>query len=123
MPRSFVDHASGVEHHDPVRLRERRRLSREQLGARIGKTAGAIEQYERASNYPSTPTLGALAHALDVSVAELFDDGDPNDPRARYIRAVTDLMPPMSDEEIAAFAAVIRARRTVSAGDPKPVSA
>jgi len=92
-------------------LREHRRLSREQLGVRIDRTPGAVEQYEQGLNYPSTPTLGALAHALDVSVDELFDDGDPGDPRARYIRAVTDLMPAMTDQEIDQFGAIVRARR------------
>ena len=91
-------------------LREHRHPSREDLAARIGKAAGSIQKFERGENGPSATTLGLLASALGVNVDDLFDD--PGDPRDRYIRAVCDLLPPLSDLEIDAFAAVVRARRS-----------
>ena len=92
-------------------LREHRRLSREALALRIGKAGVSIEKFERGDNYPSAPTLGLLADALGVTVSDLFDEG-VGDPRDRYVQAVCDLLPPLSDEEIERFAGVIRARRS-----------
>lgn len=102
-------------------LREHRHLSREVLAVRSQKTAGAVEKFERGDTCPSAETLGLLASALDASVADLFDV-DPGDPRQRYIAAVCDLLPPMTDDEVEKFAAVIRARRaTPKAGRQRRV--
>ena len=102
-------------------LREHRRLSREGLARLIGRSAASIEKYERAEITPSAESLGVLASALEVGVSDLFDE-DPGDPRDRYIRAVCDLLPPLSDLEIEAFAAVVRARRTTTASNKRTLA-
>ena len=92
-------------------LREHQHLSREALAARIGKSAAGLEKIERGDCGPSATTLGLLAAALEASVNDFYDV-DLGDKRQRYVSAVCDLLPPLTDDEIAAFAAVVRARRT-----------
>ena len=99
-------------------IRESVGLSRPQVAAVIGKTACAVEQFERGVTRPSAETLGLLADAYGRSVGDFYDE-DPGDPRDRYIAAVCRLLPPMTDAEIETFAAVVRARRSVSGGRPR----
>lgn len=104
-------------------LREHAHLSREQFARRIDRSGVAVEKYERAEMLPSAGVLGAMAGVLDVEVGELFTTGDPVDARAEYVAAVVELLPPLSDDEIEAFAAIIRSRRsTPKAGRPRRVS-
>jgi transcriptional regulator with XRE-family HTH domain len=95
-------------------IRESAGLSRPAAGAAIGKTFGAIEQFEKGASRPSAETLGLLADTYGCSVGDFYDE-DPGDPRQRYIAAVCRLLPPMTDQEIDGFAAVVRARRAVPA--------
>jgi transcriptional regulator with XRE-family HTH domain len=64
------------------RLRARRDAlgyTREHLAAGIDRSAALIKNFETGLNYPSIPTLGALARELHCGVAEFFDgDGDPD---------------------------------------------
>ena len=99
-------------------LRESRHLNPAALAARIGTSTEAVEQHERGGVRPDDD---ALARALGVTVSDLFDV-DPGDPRQRYIQAVCDLLPPMTEGEVAEFGAVVRARRT-TVGQPDRVSA
>ena len=92
-------------------IRESVGLSRPQVATAIGKTTPALEQFERGITRPNADTLGLLADAYGCSVGDFYDE-DPGNPRDRYITAVCRLLPPMSDAEIEAFAAVVRARRT-----------
>ena len=103
-------------------LREHTHLSREQFARRIGRSAITVEKYERGEIVPSLEVLGAMAGVLEASVDSLFTEGDPGDARADYIMAVCELLPAMSDDEIAKFGAVIRARRaTPKAGRQRRV--
>lgn len=58
-------------------LRQRRDeagLTGEQLAMKAGLSKGFISQLETGSRTPSTETLGRLAEALGIGVADLFDD-------------------------------------------------
>jgi len=64
---------------DPARLgaalrrrRQERRLTLEQLSARSGVSRAAISKIERGDSAASTPVLGKLAEALDLSISQLI---------------------------------------------------
>ena len=117
-PPSPPRRLSHARHFSPPALRAARESlgwSRPKAAALVGKTACAVEQFERGVTRPSAETLGLLAHAYGRSVGDFYDE-DPGDPRDRYIAAVCRLLPPMTEAEIDNFAAVIRARRTTTGG-------
>ena len=94
-------------------IRESLGWSRPQAAPLIGKTVAALEQFERGVTRPSAETLGLLADAYGCSVGDFFDE-DPGNKRDRYVNAVCRLLPPMTDEELDSFAAVVRARRATA---------
>lgn len=88
-------------------LREAVGLNQTELAARVGVSHTAIQAYESGTIAPSTMVLGKLAHALSVSVAELFD----NDPSIPYVRVVAQMMRPLTDAQIAQAVLLLRADR------------
>jgi transcriptional regulator with XRE-family HTH domain len=54
------------------RLRCQRHQSVTALAARIGRTEDAVRGYESGRFAPTAQALGAIASALDCSVADLF---------------------------------------------------
>lgn len=56
------------------RFRQARRLSLRQLGELSGTTASFLSQLERGATGATTSTLMRIANALDISIADLFDD-------------------------------------------------
>ena len=59
-------------------LRRRRGLTVEQLAAAAGLTKGFVSQLERDATAPSLSSLARLCAALDVRLAEVFDQPDGN---------------------------------------------
>jgi len=59
------------------RLREERGLSQVKLAARADIDPSTVNQIERGAREPSPATLRKLADALDVSIADLFEDAAP----------------------------------------------
>jgi transcriptional regulator with XRE-family HTH domain len=59
------------------RLRRERGLSQAKLAARADIDPSTMNQIERGARDPSASTLKKLAAALDVSIAELFEEVDP----------------------------------------------
>lgn len=57
-------------------LRKLRKLSQEELADRIERSGDAVSAIERGKSLPSYQTLERLSKALDVSIRDLFDDGD-----------------------------------------------
>lgn len=55
-------------------LREKRGFSQEQLAVAIDRTWQAISHIETGKTLPPLPTLGALATALGVSMADLLSE-------------------------------------------------
>lgn len=58
------------------RLRLERGLSQEDLAHDAGLTTGTLSKIERGLSNPTWGTVRRLAHALDVSVAELASRAD-----------------------------------------------
>lgn len=56
------------------RFRQARRLSLRQLGELSDTTASFLSQLERGATGATTSTLMRIANALDISIADLFDD-------------------------------------------------
>lgn len=53
------------------RLREERKLTQEQLAFRAGITVSSLSRIERGCTDPGWTTVGKIAKALSVGVAEL----------------------------------------------------
>lgn len=58
------------------RLRQRHGLSQGALAERTGLSVGYVASLEQMKKTPALATLDALAHALRVSVSELFAAGE-----------------------------------------------
>ena len=58
------------------KYRLERGMSQAELAQRAGRKRSAIGNYESGVREPDYDTLAALARALDVSVAQLLDDGE-----------------------------------------------
>lgn len=61
------------------RARERLGISQEELAFRIGKTQNAISTYENGNRMPHLSQLPELAEALEVPIAYLFGDLEPDE--------------------------------------------
>ena len=86
--RDFV--ASNSELGDALRrYRDERRLTLEQLAKRSGVSRAAISKIERGDSGSSTPVLGKLAEALDLSISQLIGGRE----RARIVRIPADSQP------------------------------
>lgn len=54
--------------------RKRRRLTQEQLALQVGRTPESISNIERGRYVPSVETLADLSSALQIPIADFFDD-------------------------------------------------
>jgi len=59
--------------------RKERGISQAVLAAKIGKSAGAVGQFETAANKPSLETLERIAAVLETSVEWLLTGDDPEE--------------------------------------------
>lgn len=61
-----------------AKIRKAKGLTQTELGARIGVSQRIIHHYENKAEYPPSPKIIELAHALDMSVDELLglDNGE-----------------------------------------------
>ncbi len=57
-------------------LREQKHLSQQDVATRVGLTTEEIAQIEADTTVPSLDTLEAIAQALEVSLPDLFLNGD-----------------------------------------------
>jgi transcriptional regulator with XRE-family HTH domain len=69
LPRRTLEEEIGTE---VRRLRKSLDLTVAELGAAAGISAGMLSKIENGAISPSLATLGALAHALNVSISDLF---------------------------------------------------
>jgi transcriptional regulator with XRE-family HTH domain len=69
LPRRTLEEEIGTE---VRRLRKSLDLTVAELGAAAGISAGMLSKIENGAISPSLATLGALAHALNVSISQLF---------------------------------------------------
>lgn len=76
-------------------LRLDRALSMEMLASRSGVSRSNISLIERGQSSPTASVLDKLASALDVTLAALFEDGDP--PAAPSPLARSDAQPQWTD--------------------------
>lgn len=93
----------------PARLRGFRdwqNLSRAALAARIGRSAEAVQQWEKARAHPTEESLAAVAFALGIDVADM--DRVHDDPTEDYIDAVLHRAPPLPPDALEAAALVLR---------------
>lgn len=84
-------------------LRKRRHLTQEELAGLVGRSVEAVSTVERGKSAPGLITLVRLAHALDVSPGELFDDAaeDMISPiRAGTMAAIADRLRAMDDRNL-----------------------
>lgn len=86
--------------------RNGRGLTREQVAAHIGLTVAAIRTYEQGLCQPKARALALLAELFGVPIGDLYVRHD--DPFEDYVDAVVSHMPPLTDGEIKAAAAVLR---------------
>jgi transcriptional regulator with XRE-family HTH domain len=101
-------------------MRRQRGLTREQLGVLAECSYNMIVKIDRGECKPSLTLLGRLARALDCSVADFFDEDDPDlsasdDPRPSDLGAEVDAwiasalpaMPYMTEEIARKVSAVL----------------
>jgi len=101
-------------------LREQQGFSREAFAVAIGKSFTTIVKIDRGEVRPSLTTLGAMARVLSCSVADFFDEDDPDlavhdDPRPsdlgadidEWLRSTRESMPPMSADTARRVSAVL----------------
>lgn len=91
-------------------IRDRRAalgLTQAELGKAIGVTFQQVQKYERGVNRVSAATLLKVADALQCSVADLYDDPDPNG-RSPSERAILKLWAQLRQPERDAVVAMIR---------------
>lgn len=70
-------------------LRDLKGMTQDELAAATRTSTDTISSVERGINWPSVPTLEALAHALDTTIIALFDDlGRSGDNAPRDLVAV-----------------------------------
>jgi transcriptional regulator with XRE-family HTH domain len=63
-------------------LRAQRGLTQAQFAELAGKSVETISNFERGQTLPSVQTLAQISKALNVGIAELFDDKPPGlDPK------------------------------------------
>jgi len=53
-------------------VRQERRISREYLGEKVGRTMTAVRDIEQGLHFPSVPVLAAMADVLNVKIDDLF---------------------------------------------------
>lgn len=58
-------------------IRRRKKMSLQELGDRVGLSRSFLSQMESGASNPSIGSLKEIANALDITLAELFDD-EPN---------------------------------------------
>lgn len=91
---------------------ERSSLGCDELAALIGKPSSTIRRFERGEIRPSLQMLGALAVNLRCSVADFYDEDDPDlvahdDPRPSelgkdiddWVRQTLATAPPLTDAQ------------------------
>ena len=59
-----------------AKIRKAKGLTQTELGARIGVSQRIIHHYENKAEYPPSPKIIELAHALDMSIDELLGLGN-----------------------------------------------
>lgn len=82
-------------------------LTQAELGKAIGVTFQQVQKYERGFNRVSAAALLKVADALQCSVADLYDDPDPNG-RSPSERAILKLWAQLRQPERDAVVAMIR---------------
>jgi transcriptional regulator with XRE-family HTH domain len=80
------------------RRRQERHLTLEQLSARSGVSRAAISKIERGDSGASTPVLGKLAEALDLSISQLVGG-----PRSEPVMHIPRSQQPVFTEESTGF--------------------
>lgn len=93
----------------PGRLRAIRdlcKLNRHQLATLAGLPAATVAAYEQ-GDQPEPDHITALADALNVAVTDLHGPSDTND-SWEYWGVICAAMPPMTPEQIATVASVLR---------------
>lgn len=91
-------------------IRDRRAavgMTQAELGKVIGVTFQQVQKYERGFNRVSAATLLKIANALQCSVADLYNDPDPNG-RSHSERAILKLWAQLRQPERDAVVGMIR---------------
>jgi transcriptional regulator with XRE-family HTH domain len=66
------------------RIRQRRRMTLRELGTRADLSQSFLSQLERGLTQVSIASAQRIAQALDITVADLFEDGASPDPRVLH---------------------------------------
>lgn len=82
-------------------------MTQAELGKVIGVTFQQVQKYERGFNRVSAATLLKIANALQCSVADLYNDPDPNG-RSNSERAILKLWAQLRQPERDAVVGMIR---------------
>jgi transcriptional regulator with XRE-family HTH domain len=69
-------------------LRQRRKMSQEELGKAIGVTFQQVQKYENGKNRIGASRLNMVAAALNVPISELFDDTSPTSNTTRATKSL-----------------------------------
>jgi transcriptional regulator with XRE-family HTH domain len=93
-------------------LRRSRRLTQEELAERAGISISFVSMIERGERSPSYETLLQLAEGLDLRVSDLFQDGKPDEAKARHVEPLLDFVRKarLSRPQVERLTAVARAR-------------
>ncbi len=75
------------------KIRSAKKMTQEKLAEIIGIDPKSVSKIENGKNYPSSETLSAIAHALDVEFYELFvfeKIKSPQKMRSEILKAIED---------------------------------
>jgi len=105
------------------RLREEKRMDREQLAARLGMSYSTIAKYESNNRFPDQQTLLKLAEIFDVSTDYLLGKSEYRKPLpqtvAPYLPEGFEELPPEAKEEIFAIIDYVMTKYGKKDGDKK----
>ena len=87
--------------------REKLGMTQATLASHIGVTFQQVQKYERGANRVSAAAMLKVAHALQCSVADLYDDPDPKGTSASE-RTILKLWSQLREPEQEAIVAMIR---------------
>lgn len=104
-----MDHQARFSGHKLRQHRAAQGLSREKLAALLDTSVSTLSAYELGKMTPSADRTAALAAALGVDLADLFEHASPTGDRiAQHARAVVAGWPLLDDEQRAELRAALR---------------
>ena len=92
-------------------VRKSKRMTQEDLGGIIGTSQSNISEIEKGKHNPTLETLSKIASALNVNVADLFEEQERDEALSRFLSAY-ERMPTEERLKIIELAELMARRQT-----------